>query len=236
MTLKPNRHIKKQARVALFSFQSDSTYFLGDSTDVPYFNFVNACNGTSIDKICRTQSEISNADIVMAETENESYVPACMQDEYNQKVQRLYIQQENDISLSTTDTAYLEMVACLDPVLNGSGVYQARTLLGWAGNCNTNLSFKSSTAQETVISAIEEFDLNVVLYPNPNNGSFNLVYALDNDAELTVYDITGKQIVKQSLKATSTKVKITLDNIPSIYMYSVIDTNGNRKTGKFVIQ
>jgi len=234
MMLKPNRHIKKQARVALFSLQSDSTYFLGDSTDAPYFNFITACNGTTTDKICRTQAEISNADMVMADMENESYLPACMQDEYNQKVQRLYIQQENGISLSATDSSYLEMVACLDPVLNGSGAYQARTLLGWAGNCNTNLSFKSSNNQMPAVNS--STDLDIVLYPNPNNGSFNLVYALDNDAELIVYDITGKHILQQRLKANFSKAKITLENKPGIYMYSVIDTNGNRKTGKFVIQ
>jgi len=225
-----------KASVALFSLQSDSSYFLGDSTDVPYFNFVNACNGTTTDKICRTQAEISNADMAMAETENESYIPACMQDEYNQKVQRIFIQQENGVSLTATDTAYLEMVACLDPVLNGSGVYQARTLLGWAGNCNTNLSFKSNISQETVTSEIEELDLNVVLYPNPNNGAFNLVYALDNDAELIIYNMTGKKVGQKSLKATSNEVKITLESKPGIYIYSVIDKNGERKTGKFVVQ
>ncbi len=223
-----------KASVALFSLQSDSSYFIGDSSDIPYWNFVNACNGTTTDKICQTQEEISHNDMPMAEMKNESYLPTCLQDEYNQNVQRLYIKQQNGTSLSNVDISYLEMVACLDPVLNGSGVYQARTMLGWAGNCINNLSFKSFAGQETGSNTVKELD--VVLYPNPNNGSFNLGYSLENDAKLRIFDLTGKIVKESILLKTENRKKILVSQRTGVYLYTITNAVGDKKTGKFVIQ
>jgi hypothetical protein len=43
--------------VALITLSSDSTYWIGDTTDAPYIDFVSACNGTTTSKICGAQQK-----------------------------------------------------------------------------------------------------------------------------------------------------------------------------------
>jgi hypothetical protein len=179
--------------------------------------------------------KISEFDFTLAEIENESFVPVCIQDEYNQKVQRLFIAQENGVTLTANDSSYLETVACLDPVLNGSGVYQARTMLGWVGSCTTNVNFKSATEQDAS-NIIEKSHLDFRLYPNPNNGDFYLVYTIEEDAILFILDITGKVVLQNSLSSLENMKRIYLNQESGVYIYRVIDINGKTETGKFVIQ
>jgi hypothetical protein len=40
--------------------------------------------------------------------------------------------------MQSADSLVLYDIACLDPLINGSGVYQARTILDWDGFCKHN--------------------------------------------------------------------------------------------------
>ena len=75
----------------------------------------------------------------------------------------------------------------------------------------------------------------VAVYPNPNNGSFEMV--LDTpfqEAKLTIFDITGKVIVEQKITQNNTQLNL-LSHPKGMYFYQVL-TDGKQVTGKIIIQ
>ena len=67
---------------------------------------------------------------------------------------------------------------------------------------------------------------NMKLYPNPNDGKFNLNFSLKNkgDAEITVYDMQGKQVYNENLPNFSGEYKKPIDissNAKGIYFVKI---------------
>jgi subtilisin-like proprotein convertase family protein len=78
----------------------------------------------------------------------------------------------------------------------------------------------------------KDFSLdNFRIYPNPNNGTFNIAFTSDADAEIKigVYDISGRQIFNQSYPSTGLfSENLQLNNLQSgIYMVNVQDGSKN---------
>lgn len=97
--------------------------------------------------------------------------------------------------------------------------------------------FCSDTITKTVtISVLTSIDLNskiesVVLYPNPNNGQFELVLKADNFQDyldLSLWDLQGKQIDKRTVKFNNyTKEKYKFTALPSgTYILQIDSTEG----------
>ena len=77
----------------------------------------------------------------------------------------------------------------------------------------------------------------ISLYPNPNNGSFELSIGRSdlNDAEIIVTDITGKQIYKQTVKEHSPVFPLQLCNTsPGIYLL-VLKKGDEMFAAKFIV-
>jgi subtilisin-like proprotein convertase family protein len=77
-----------------------------------------------------------------------------------------------------------------------------------------------------------------VLYPNPNNGSFNLQFmATGGVATITVYDIRGRIVYKQqtTTAAGSITLPVQLQAEQGMYMVTT-EQNGQRTTRKVVIK
>ncbi len=75
----------------------------------------------------------------------------------------------------------------------------------------------------------------VAVYPNPNSGSFE--FAIDapfQQANLTIFDVTGKVIVEQKITQNNTQLNL-LSHPKGMYFYQVL-TDGKQVTGKIIIQ
>ncbi len=92
----------------------------------------------------------------------------------------------------------------------------------------------------TGINTYNYENLNAVIYPNPNNGSFMLNYTAKQNEKVSVklYDLIGHLVYDNELKVNSGFNPIEM-NIPNlnkgIYLFEMVTENG-RQTNKLVIQ
>jgi len=103
--------------------------------------------------------------------------------------------------------------------------------LGNIGNWTLEICSQEITLNNNV------FDISgLVLYPNPNNGSFNIEFSPKSDKiDVAVHDIRGRQIFEKSYTNTGLfNEEINLNNVQSgIYMVTIID--GNQKQVKKIV-
>jgi len=84
--------------------------------------------------------------------------------------------------------------------------------------------------------------LQVTLYPNPNNGSFNLgingVNLNDATANVYVYDLMGQMVLNEQIPISNGQYNGTINMGASItnglYMY-MVKTGDQELRGKFVV-
>lgn len=90
------------------------------------------------------------------------------------------------------------------------------------------------------VDELVDLDEDLKVYPNPNNGLFNieLIGNVDNYADLEIYDIMGRKVHSEKMIAnlTSANSTVNLENIPAgHYVIKVITPNG-AYTQEFVKQ
>ncbi len=74
-------------------------------------------------------------------------------------------------------------------------------------------------------------------YPTPAIDFINFDYYIDSPAKISIYDITGKKVLNNTLYPTQNKVVLPIKNFKSgIYYYSFIINNKKIKTNKFIVQ
>jgi hypothetical protein len=145
----------------------------------------------------------------------------------NKQVQELWLQRKLDsIDLSGMDTSFLMDIACLDPIVFGSGVYQARAILDWDGECE--YSGKSTTSVNT---NFENQDNQIQLYPNPSSGIVNIegVEKLD---KLVISNING--VVLHNITGES-QFEINLNESPGLYIFTLYLNDGTVENHKIII-
>ncbi|MDF1676389.1 MAG: T9SS type A sorting domain-containing protein, partial [Vicingaceae bacterium] len=87
----------------------------------------------------------------------------------------------------------------------------------------------------TNIESKEELKNSVAIYPNPNNGSFEMtIDAPFQEANLTIFDLTGKVIVQQRITQKNTQLNL-LSHPKGMYFYQLM-VDGKQVTGKLLIQ
>jgi hypothetical protein len=111
---------------------------------------------------------------------------------------------------TATDSTTLFNLANMCPYVDGAVVFQARALYNityngyytFYDNCSPNLQGRSSTNIDT---KSEQNEVNVILkstiFPNPNDGNYALRFSNEvekQSIEITIFDITGKEILKES--------------------------------------
>ena len=103
----------------------------------------------------------------------------------------------NNTVLSAADSSVLATIACMDPIVHGSAVYQARAILDVDGGCETanhNMHLTSDREDVVINSGIDQpNEFLIRLYPNPNNGKF-VVSSTNEIAEVKIFDIAGKLV------------------------------------------
>ncbi len=111
----------------------------------------------------------------------------------------------------------------------------------WGGQLyidNINIPTGSTVGINNISSPGDD----VMVYPNPNNGNFTLVYHSEQSEEtlpiMNVYNVLGECIMMKTLHSSGGDNHINLSGQPNgVYFYRVIDQTGNVVgSGKLVIQ
>lgn len=72
------------------------------------------------------------------------------------------------------------------------------------------------------------------MFPNPNNGTFNVEINVKGEFELEAYNMIGQVVYKGKLNIGSNKIDIK--SKPGVYYYSVIENSKLIQQGKLVIE
>lgn len=147
-------------------------------------------------------------------------------------------------ALNEEEIAELKTIAnsCLDQY--GNVVTQARvlvnnvsnTLVEFDENCNPEYNQRKGNTNKATVTLNDRIKSNVL--PNPNNGNFILQYDLGkySNADLMIYDITGKLMLKESLTNTEKQINMNVDKFENgIYYYTIRTNKELLATNKFVI-
>ena len=120
---------------------------------------------------------------------------------------------------------------CISP--NGK-IYLANNGASWT---NTNPFTHSiiELSNEAFVSVKKTLLDRVSIGPNPiSQGAFlNLDLPIDLNASFTLHDISGKEILKQSLVKSQS---IAINTQPGIYFWRMVNNNGASREGKLVVE
>ena len=150
-------------------------------------------------------------------------------DEANQKtVNEIYLTTwANGIEIDSTQFLILENIACQNPLNGGSAVYGARTMIGLDYQCANGANRSALISEE---ENLLEFDVNAIrLFPNPNNGLMTIEYEnfSNENAQMFIYDLNGKEIKNISLPNELDKIDLNFSDISEGMYYYSLYLNGN---------
>lgn len=137
--------------------------------------------------------------------------------------------QLNNLPIEYSDSMLLLDIACLDPLINGSAVYQARAIIDWDGFCSQNVNKSAQFFSD-------EYNNNInssTIYPNPSIGAFK-VESTEMMQSITIYDLKGLKLVELAVDARSIEIVSKL-NI-GLYILKVSFDNGHIETHRISIQ
>lgn len=220
------------------------------TTNTTLIDFVNNNIGTGLGKYLAIDSLIKEGQYLAAKILNNS-APVSTSIEQNKNdlnTQLINKLLNNSYGYSTSEVQLIEKIAYMCPLTEGNAVYQARTLLQivmeeyieFSDNCEGDVkggNFRLANQE----SDEEEFNSNTfVLFPNPNNGEFNLLYTTDNvtnGVKISVMDISGKVVYSQMLEKEINLAAIKTQNLSDgVYHISITDNKENvLYTNKLVI-
>lgn len=80
-------------------------------------------------------------------------------------------------------------------------------------------------------------DNEVQLFPNPNNGAFNLaIKNINNTLKLDIYNMLGEKVYTKTVSTTPIQINLK-GNATGIYLFKLTSNNGTlQSAGKFIIQ
>jgi hypothetical protein len=117
---------------------------------------------------------------------------------------------------------------------------------GTVGNATATLIVSNGSCVDTFIknitvvllSALEnQWNTNVSIYPNPNQGQFTWSVVLEKQDNLTfeLLDITGKQIYLKNVSGKEIKESVQLNLSKGVYLWKVSNSSGF-STGKLIVE
>ncbi|MFV5687623.1 reprolysin-like metallopeptidase [Flavobacterium sp. ZT3R25] len=142
-------------------------------------------------------------------------------------------------------TTTAQTVAPFEPLsaFNGQdqqGVWTLRVRDAYTANTGTLNSASITICTETFTLAAPDFQINdLVLYPNPNKGNFNLKFTSDSTStsKILVHDLLGRKIFEKEFGIQQNfNENIQLKNVQSgLYLLTVIDGD-KKEVRKIVIE
>ncbi|MFV7233955.1 reprolysin-like metallopeptidase [Flavobacterium sp. ZB4R12] len=121
---------------------------------------------------------------------------------------------------------------------NPQGIWTFRVRDAYTGDTGTLDSASITICTQTFTLATSDFKItDVVLYPNPNKGNFNLKFTSDSTSRIKVlvHDLSGRKIFEKEYGIQQNfNENIQLKNAqPGLYLLTVID--GDRKESKKIV-
>jgi hypothetical protein len=209
----------------------DSTLvYLNAPDDYLYENFLIAMDTTDIAKSLDIQENMMNDEFDSVSIKLNQFNSSDQRMQLIKVIETIWNNsQMYNSPISTNDSLILYDIACLNPLTNGSAIYQARAILDWDGFCSEN-EHKSAK----IFNESDSFKPHLTsLYPNPSNGTFSAESTLMID-KIIVYDLKGLKLEEYSIEATS--IDIITKFKTGIYILKVSFYDGQVETYKISIQ
>ena len=87
-----------------------------------------------------------------------------------------------------------------------------------------------------IIDDCEIYDLSeIIIYPNPNQGVFNLLVPKDSQGSYKVFNILGQQVYEQVFSATAERVLVSLPNLSKGVYNLVLEIDNEKIVEKITI-
>lgn len=100
-------------------------------------------------------------------------------------------------------------------------------------NCSALSVFTQSVSNCTGLNLFSYIQ-NIILFPNPNNGSFDIKLDISGEFEIEIYNLIGSMVYIGKLNSGSNK--INLKSQPGIYYYKITDYAATVQEGKILIE
>ena len=216
--------------------ENQSLMTLGTDIDTAYSNyFAQHQIGSATKLMYEVNTALASGDLATATVANNALDAACTIFGNNKTINTMLINcLANNTVLSASDSSVLATIACMDPIVHGSAVYQARAILDVDGGCETanhNMLLTSESEDEAPIQ--NTVDPTILLYPNPNSGNFTLTSEVDIK-EIHIFDVTGKKVFStKSIEGNIIGLKTNLHK--GLYVLHVFTTTGVIKVMKIEI-
>lgn len=118
----------------------------------------------------------------------------------------------------------------------GQGIYEATVYNTAFPACRTAAT--PDTLNNVGVEEVANNLVNLSVYPNPNNGVFNLSFTTQNtdNVTITVFDLTGRAVYTQNMANFSGDYTGTIDlSTTAKGVYTLVAESGNVKTNKKVV-
>ena len=194
------------------------------------------------------QDAVANNNKALALSKNNSINPTNPVQQKTKRTNELMLKLNSNCNYQYTNTELQDLVNMANECeVKGWYVAEARSILNsisgtlnnYADNCeDTKASARMTNNEEEKPTTLIEPKRSFTLFPNPNNGSMTLTYDLgkDTEANMNLYDVTGKLISTYNLSNTIGSIEINEDQLKNgIYFYCILVNGIKVNTNKIVI-
>ena len=101
-------------------------------------------------------------------------------------------------------------------------------------NCSTETSLVQQVSGCTGFDPIASKNTNALIFPNPNNGTFNIELNTPGNFKAEVFNALGERVYSAKLEKGNTT--ISLSEKKGIYFYVILDGTRKVETGKIVVE
>lgn len=192
------------------------------ANDTILFNFVALMETSPIHKIIGVREDMSLGDFEAAILKNQEIIS---QEQFviNRKtVDGLYLNRiATGQPFTSTDSTNLLNIALLNPFIGGDAVYSARVLLG-IDAMDYGIEYRNNGSLVESKTPGSGSPIYVKVYPNPSSARVVLdkVLLLDQQLEFVLYNIYGKEVLRNNLNELSQSLSI--ENLSTgVYPYKI---------------
>ena len=222
------------------------------TTNMSLQNFALANINTGLGHYLAVDSLIKNGQYALAQTKNSTAVITTNieQNKNDINTQLLNKLLNDTYAYTASEVQLVETIANKCPLTDGNGVYQARTLLQiiknqyieFTDSCGADKPSVARLGKEADNESddVEVLPNNFLLFPNPNNGEFNVLYNLNDKQsaiKVSLVDVAGKLVYQKELDITTNFASLNTTHLNNgIYHCIITDANGIQLyTNKLVI-
>jgi hypothetical protein len=172
---------------------------------------------------------------------NNSVNPSNTFESLQKKVNSAYLSYlSNNQVFSVSDLTVLRQIAGLCPFTEGTAVWQARSLLAGIDFASYMHSCETITiptgAQQGSENSFTETGTDIGIFPNPNSGSFNVVFSNNfSETNIAVYNMLGVLVMKKEIKAGNENVFVVDGLEEGVYVVKVIADGSVLKTERIIV-